>query len=335
MSSPRPPLAAIDAGSNTIHLTVARPLAHGRRPRDLDVLADVAELVRLGADVAATGAIGPERMARAVVTIANQRARAESLGAQTILGMATEGVRAASNGEELLARARDEAGVTMHLISGDQEAALTYWGATSGAPDDSSRRAVIDLGGGSMELVVGEEARLLWRVSLPIGSGALLGAYVTADPPSMEDLERVRMVAADVLRPLAPPLPVEAVVACGGTATTLVLLARQALAPASTTPAPAVGDQLPGIIGVLSSANLDALVSLLVAQPSAETAARYEIPPARAPLLAPGALALLAALDRLGANTMSVSLRGIREGAILAYAHRADEWLNAAAEGSL
>jgi exopolyphosphatase/pppGpp-phosphohydrolase len=73
--------------------------------RDLEILADETELVRLGADVTATGAIGPVRMTRAVATIAQQRARAEALGATTVLGLATQGVRAAANGAKLLTRA--------------------------------------------------------------------------------------------------------------------------------------------------------------------------------------------------------------------------------------
>src|SRR5262249_32354881 len=126
------PLAAIDVGSNTVHLIVARPTADGR---DLEHLADELELVRLGADVSQTGVIGPERLARAVAAVRAQAAVARRRGAKVILGIATEGVRAAANGAELIEHVRAATGVTLELVTGDQEATLTYWGATSGLPE--------------------------------------------------------------------------------------------------------------------------------------------------------------------------------------------------------
>lgn len=322
------PIAAIDVGSNTIHLVVARAAVEGH---DLETLADETELVRLGADLAATGHIGAERLARALAVVAVQRSRAEALGARTILGMATEGVRAAANSADVLARMDTETGVTLHLVSGEQEAALTFWGATSGARDPDLPRGVVDLGGGSMEVVVGQATHILWRVSLPVGSGALHVAYVTSDPPTAADLDRVRRSATDALRAVAPPPAVTEIIACGGSATSLALLATRALDVSSTTAA----GGLPGAVGVLARDTLEALVALLSALPSAEITARYGVALARAPLLAPGALALLAALDRLRADEMLVSRRGIREGAIVAYLRQGDGWLAAAAAGSL
>ncbi|MBF6589805.1 MAG: hypothetical protein IVW57_04645 [Ktedonobacterales bacterium] len=327
------PLAAIDAGSNTIHLVVARPTADAR---NLKTLVDETELVRLGADVAALGMIGPERMRRALEVLVAQAARARALRARALLGIATEGVRAAANGADLLARAAAEAGVRLMLISGEQEAALTYWGATSGAPRLGQRQAVVDLGGGSLELVVGQRTQVLWRVSLPVGSGTLLDRGALSDPPRPDELARVRQFATEALRATAPPLPVEEVIACGGTATTLVALSRRAL---STPRAPARGGtddtRWPGSIGTLSREGLAALLDLLATQPAAAITRRYGIQEARVPLLAPGAMALLAALDRLQAEAMRVSQRGIREGAILTYARVGDGWLEAAMVGVL
>ena len=167
------PLAAIDVGSNTIDLTVARPTPDGA---DLEYIADELELVRLGADVSRSGTIGVERMARAIEVVQHQAEVARTGGAERILGIATEGVRAASNGQELLERVRDETGVALELISGDQESAFTYWGATSGLKDCSARRAVLDLGGGSIEIVLGVGNAVQWRTSLPLGSGASMTA---------------------------------------------------------------------------------------------------------------------------------------------------------------
>ena len=139
-----PPFAAVDVGSNTIHLVVARPTEDGL---DLITLADELDLTRLGADVSATGAIGPERAARAIAVLRAQAARAQSLGAQELLAIATEGVRAAANADDFLEQVREETGITLRVVTGDQEAALTYWGATSGLPTTAHERlAVLDCG---------------------------------------------------------------------------------------------------------------------------------------------------------------------------------------------
>lgn len=335
------PYAALDVGSNTIHLVVARPTSDGR---DLVTLADELDLTRLGADVAATGAIGPERTERAIAVLRAQVARAQSLGAREVLTIATEGVRAASNASDFLATVRKETGITLHVITGDQEAALTYWGATSGLPATDERRAVLDLGGGSMEVVIGEGSRIRWRAALPLGSGAMHDRYAPADPPEHAELEKVREVVTTHLAACDMPLPVTRVIACGGTATTLTALAAQALhipepedlamgedAPLHSRPHPnADGMQL----GLLTQDHLEALASLLSATPATQLTERYGIHEARGRLLGAGEAVLRAALEHLGANALSVSRRGVREGAILARLHAGDAWLDAATAGT-
>ncbi len=329
----QPPLAAIDAGSNTIHLVVAEPSADGRALRTLD---DELELVRLGADVSATGAIGEERAERAVAAIRAQAERAHRLGATVVLGIATEGVRAAANAQDFLRRVEAETGVRLELVTGDQEAALTYWGVVSGGDVSDGRRAVLDLGGGSLELVVGSGADIEWRVSLPLGSGSIHDRYAPADPPSVSELRSARDVVAGVLAPLNLPLPVDEVLACGGTATTLAGLAARTLAEANATVAGAGnGNGTNGAVQSLSRAQLDALLDLLKSQPAAEIARRYQVDEARARLLGAGEVVLLAAMERLGVDILQVSRRGIREGALLAYLHAGDRWPDAATAGML
>src|SRR5690349_15309388 len=100
------PIASIDVGSNTIHLVVARVDAE---THSLDILADELDLTRLGADISASGRISQDRATRAIAVLREQVERAHALGVETLLGVATEGVRAAANREEFLARVRDEA----------------------------------------------------------------------------------------------------------------------------------------------------------------------------------------------------------------------------------
>ena len=275
---------------NTIHLVVAHPTEDGG---DLITLADELDLTRLGADVSATGAIRPERTARAMTILREYAEEARSLGAKELLAIATEGVRAAANADDFLARVREETGITLDVVSGDQEAALTYWGATSGLPATTERRAVLDLGGGSMEVVIGEGTRIQWRSSLPFGSGAMHARYAPSDPPRAAELDQVRGVTVEQLAALSAPIPVARVIACGGTATTLTMLAIRAL----HIPEPedlAAGEVAPPLdvlnapnadgmrLGLLTRDQLDALALLLVATPAAQLTERYGIPLARA-----------------------------------------------------
>jgi exopolyphosphatase/guanosine-5'-triphosphate,3'-diphosphate pyrophosphatase len=332
MDTPRPAatLAAIDVGSNTVHLVVARPATVGR---DLLTLADEVVLVRLGADVTATGAIGPERAARAMAAVRRQAEVAHGLGAAAILGLATEGVRAARNSADFVDQIRGGTGVELALISGEQEAALTFWGATSGHALEG-RRAVVDLGGGSLELVVGYGAQISWRVSLPLGSGVVHDRLAPTDPPVAAELAAAERTVDQALAALAPPLPVDEAVACGGSATTLAVLAQRALGTwveasqvgmgtgASARELPALTDEL-----------LARLIGLLETLPAAEVARLYQVEEERARLLAVGAVVLRAALRLLRKDALCVSLRGIREGAIMAYLEHGAGWLEAAAQG--
>ncbi len=336
------PLAAVDVGSNTIHLVVAHPTEDGG---DLVTLADELDLTRLGEDVSAIGAIGPERTARAISILREYAAKARSLGARELLAIATESVRAAANADEFLARVREETGITLQVITGEQEAALTYWGATSGLPATTERRAALDLGGGSMEVVVGEEARIQWRSSLPLGSGAMHARYAPSDPPRATELDQVGAETRTQLAALHVPLPVTQVIACGGTATTLTMLAARALHIAEPEDL-AAGEEAPppetlhapnadGMrLGLLTREQLEALASLLVATPAAQLTEQYEIPHARAVILGAGEAVLRAAVEHLGAEALSISRRGVREGAILARLHAGDAWLDAATAGA-
>jgi exopolyphosphatase/guanosine-5'-triphosphate,3'-diphosphate pyrophosphatase len=336
------PLAAVDVGSNTIHLVVAHPMEDGS---DLITLADELDLTRLGEDVSATGAIGPERTARAISILREYAAKAQSLGAQKLLAIATESLRSATNADDFLAQVRTDTGIELQVITGEQEAALTYWGATSGLPATAERRAVLDLGGGSMEVVIGEGSRIAWRSSLPLGSGAMHARYAPSDPPRAAELDQVRVVTTTQLAALNVPLPVAKVIACGGTATTLTMFAARALhipepedlAAGEEAPPPEAlhGPNADGMrLGLLTREQLEALASLLVATPAAQLTELYGIPLARAEILGAGEAVLRAAVEHLGADALSISRRGVREGAILARLHAGDAWLDAATAGA-
>ncbi len=316
------PVAAIDVGSNTIHLVVAIP--HVSNGVTLEVLADELEFVRLGAGVSATGRIAPERAERGMAALRRLRDLARASGASIILGAATEVMRLAANGPEFLARARDELGLEIPVISGEQEAALTFWGATSDRDLASEQPvAVADLGGGSLELALGTGRRLTWRRSLPLGSGTLHDRFIRSDPPALAELEALRAETDAVLAALALSASTQdspLLVVCGGTATTLLSAARQALGVSEGR-------------ANLSRAELEQAIQVMTALPAQEIAERYAVESQRARILGAGTVVLAALMDRLRATAMEVSRRGIREGMILSYALHGERWPEAAQNG--
>ena len=320
---PHGPIAAIDVGSNTIHLVVA--IANGAVGDELSVLVDELEFVRLGAGVGETGRIAPERAERALATLKRLRQLADSAGTKTLLCAATEVLRQASNGPEFLSDVRATLGLEIPVITGNQEAALTFWGAISGRRLlETQPVAVADLGGGSMELVLGQGQQFTWRRSLPLGSGALHERFIRSDPPAPAEMERIRQEVSAFLGTLALPEQTRQaplLIACGGTATTLFWLARHALG-------------VPEKPTRLSRDEMARAIALLGRESAEEVARKYTIEEARARILGAGTAALAALMDYLATQTMEISQRGIREGMILAYARHGARWLEAAEQGA-
>jgi exopolyphosphatase/guanosine-5'-triphosphate,3'-diphosphate pyrophosphatase len=345
--APTAPIAAIDVGSNTVHVTVARPVdarvgagpqvaSSGREgPYAIEVIADQADLVRLGHDTAASGRISPEREAKAIAALGQYVSLARMLSARTVLGIATEGVRAASNSAEFVARAEAASGIALHVVTGAQEAALSYWGATSDEPAGAGPRGVVDLGGGSLELVVGEGTRIDWRVSLHMGAGTVRDEYRLGDPPTVAELDRAFQAVREGLQRLNPPHTPHELAVCGGTAGAIAALGTRLFGESHARIALRHG-HLVEVIGrpILTRYHLETVLAVLTQQPTGKLAAQHNIKPARARLLAAGALVLLATMERLGVSRLGVSRRGIREGAIVAYLRAGDGWLDAAARGS-
>src|SRR2546421_12086768 len=144
-------IAVIDVGTNTTRLLVAD--VEGGRVRELD---RHSEVTRLGEGVDASGRLSDAAVGRVLRVLADYRARMDRLDVQRGVGVATTAVRAAATGDELLARLRDDFGIDTRTITGEEEARLTFLGATSGRARGEGPVLVVDIGGGSTEFVVGE-----------------------------------------------------------------------------------------------------------------------------------------------------------------------------------
>ena len=313
MQEPSPPvLAAIDIGSNTIHIVVARC-----QPDNLDIIEDQVELVRLGESVTATGAISAEKRDAAITVLQQYRALAGQHAASHIFTVATEAIRKASNGEEFLEQIKRETGLQVLLIGGNAEATLSFYGTTyeeCRQPGVPARMAVMDVGGGSTELITASNMHITWRTSLPIGSGWLHDRYLPGDPPTSNDLTVARTFLRTYLQGIhIKPRPPKLIVT-GGSANSLLLLARQALRldPASNR---------------LTYDDLALCEGLMRAFPAEEISRMYRQPLGRARILPAGALIIREVMSHLNLREISVSPHGIREGVLLAYARYGESWL--------
>ncbi|WP_411087387.1 Ppx/GppA family phosphatase [Streptomyces sp. 061-3] len=190
-------LGVLDVGSNTVHLLVVD--AHpGARP--LPAHSHKAEL-RLAELLDTDGAIGPAGVDRLVTTITDALQAAEDKGCEDVLPFATSAVREATNADEVLARVREETGVDLAVLTGQEEARLTFLAARRWFGWSAGRLLVLDIGGGSLEIGFGIDEEPDTAVSLPLGAGRLTSGWLPGDPPDPAEVKALRRhVRAQIAR---------------------------------------------------------------------------------------------------------------------------------------
>jgi exopolyphosphatase/pppGpp-phosphohydrolase len=304
-----PICAAIDVGSNTIHVVVARCFQSS-----LDILADELEVVRIGESVTATGAISPEKCSASLRVLQEYRALAEQHGAECVFVVATEAIRQASNSADFISQVRAETGLEIQLISGTAEATLTFLGSTYEA-DYSDQIGVMDLGGGSLELVFARYGQIAWSTSIPIGSGWLHDRYLSGDPPKSAEIAAANAFLQTAFRHLASKQCPSSLIVTGGSANSLFYLVQEAFHRASEPRR-------------LSLEDLSRCQGLLSALETKDISTLYGQPIARARILLAGTLLIEQMMRQLQLSEILVSAHGIREGVLLAYARFGEHWLD-------
>ena len=220
-------IAALDVGTNSIHVLVARVAADGQ----VEPLDRAKEMVRLG-DSAFKGVIAPDAFARATECIKKYRAQAERAGVDAVIAVATSAVREAENGGDFVRVIRDETGIELTVIRGDEEAQLIYYGARAAINLTGRRALIVDIGGGSVELIVGDAREMYYSRSLKLGVLRLLTQWPPSDPITPD--QRARL-AEHLHRALEEPLNsarkigFDLVAMCSGTARAVA----ESIAPAS------------------------------------------------------------------------------------------------------
>jgi len=214
-----PTFAAIDIGSNSCRLKIARVQAHR-----LKTLAEDREVTRLGGSVFDTGLISPEAMAATLRALKRFQRAVQAHGVDRIRVVATSAMRDARNAAAFQAWVKAETGWNMEIISGLEEGRLIHLGVTGAEPGAGGRVLLLDLGGGSCELTLSEHKHIKETVSLPLGAVRLTEQFLATDPPRAEGLARMgQMIARELRRAHRRIQPGRAplVIATSGTAATL------------------------------------------------------------------------------------------------------------------
>ena len=293
-------LAAVDIGSNTVHSLVA-DVVRGK----LEDVAHYVEMPELGVQVAKTGRIGAAAKP-AIRALRSVVAKARAHNFEVLIASATEAIRQASDRDAFVRQAGEAIGVPVHIISSQREAELSFLGVAS---RHAAKRewVMVDLGGGSTEAVIGRGHELLRWASLPIGSGVLASTYLS-DPPKPDERARLRKAALHELAH-APDAEVERLVATGGTAGNLPQVLARRNPPQ-----------------VLTTADLLACEARLDRGRASEVAKLVLLPANRVKAMRGGVEVLLLLLDWYGLALLQVSHAGVRQGMLLAYLERGNDW---------
>ncbi len=296
-------LAALDVGTNTVLMLVAESSADGA----VTALADFARITRLGRGVDANHRLDPDAAARTVDTIAEFADRARALGAVKILSAATAAVRDAADGAAFLAQVKDRAGVVLEVISGETEAQLSWLAVRKGLRlDPADRVLVVDIGGGSTELIRAQPGRKLEVTSLQLGSVRLTERLVHHDPPIAREAADVRIAVDEALRALGWDFRPNTLVGIAGTVTTVCGLE---LGLEKYDPAIVHGHRL-------SHSEVLEAVTRLAAVPLEERKKLPGIEPARADVIFAGAAILERVMAHFELEHVIVSDQGVRWGLV-------------------
>ncbi|MDQ3210619.1 MAG: DUF501 domain-containing protein, partial [Actinomycetota bacterium] len=292
-------VAAIDQGTSSIRLLVLEPGATAAdEPTELsrDML-----ITRLGRGVDRTGLFDAEALARTVEVLGRFCRRARALGAERIRVGATSALRDARNREEYATAVRDLAGSELEVITGEQEAALSFLGGTQGLDPAWGPFALQDIGGGSTELVTGSApGHAEHAISTRMGSVRMTERHLRHDPPAREELEALEADIALVLDRVEATVPIGAArtfVAVAGTATTVQALALE------------LGRYDPDLIHRtwLTRARAEQVCEELAAMTNASRAALQVMAPGRGDVIVAGAMILVTTMRRFGVERVLVS----------------------------
>jgi exopolyphosphatase/guanosine-5'-triphosphate,3'-diphosphate pyrophosphatase len=298
-------VAAVDIGTNSTRLLVA-DVDDGR----ITDLARETRVTRLGEGVDERRRLLPVPIARVRNTLTDYRRTIEALGAERTLAIATSAIRDAENGEAFLGEIEWSYGFVTRLLSGHDEALLTCRGVTSERPVDEGT-VIVDIGGGSTELIAGEPDGVRWHDSLDIGSVRLTERFLHGDPPTADELQSCAAAVQALLAERVPDEIRERTTNAVGVAGTITSLAALALGLEEYDRERVHGSRL-------TAAALAEQLERLASVPVAERRTLRPLDPERAPVIVAGAVIAREALSFFDVDELEISERDILDGATLA-----------------
>ena len=298
-------IAAIDVGSNSVRQIVADVTTEG----GITVVDEMKAAPRLGADLDETGVLGTQAMQAAAEAIGRMATLARQLGAHRIDAVATSAVRDAANANEFLARVRQEAGITLRVIDGKDEARLSYLSALAHFDLGKGRTVVMDIGGGSLELALAADGVLDDLLSIPYGALRSTERYLR-DGATHKAIDRLRRDVRRELKEIVPRRDWRGaqLIGSGGTFTNLagMYLSRRGIFTARNVHATAV-----------PRVDVEHILDALAAMPPEERREMPGLNPERADIIVAGLAVAAEVMARIEAKEVSVSRYGIREGLLL------------------
>ena len=299
-------VAALDLGTNSFHLLVADVHGDGH----LEPLVREKEMLRLGDVVSRHGSIPPSAADHAVATVRRFRMLADAAGATELVAKATSAIRRAANGAELVDRIEDETGVDVDVISGHEEARLIFNAIRASVVLDPAPAICFDVGGGSLEIMIGDARGMQWATSLPLGVARLTAEYVHSDPLSKRDRRALRDHIVEELAPareaaeqFRPRLAV-------GSSGTLECLAQMVAARRDEDPASL--NQL-----TITRQELEPLHKEIIGSSASERLRMPGLDARRVDLVVAGSMLLATTMEEFDLDALMISEWALREGIVL------------------
>jgi exopolyphosphatase/guanosine-5'-triphosphate,3'-diphosphate pyrophosphatase len=305
-------LAAIDVGSNSCRLKIARVVAH-----KLKVLHEDREVTRLGTSVFDSGLVSPEAMAATLRALKRFQRAVQSHGVDQIRVVATSAMRDARNAPAFQAWVKAETGWNMEIISGLEEGRLIHQGLMAGEAGVGGRVVLVDIGGGSCEITFSEHKHIKETISLPLGAVRLTEEFLQADPPPADGLARLRQFVAREMRraqrKIKPPRGTP-VVATSGTAATLFEALGAARKSARSSKRPS--GSAPRTVPLIATREVRKFASKIAKMTLPEREAVAGIGPRRAEIIVAGAQVFAEVLETFGLSGFRYSPLGLRDGVL-------------------
>ena len=305
-------IAAIDLGSNSFHMLVAEV----RGPASFETVLQEKMMIQLGKTALVSGRLDPATIKKGLQCLDEFRRLALARRVERTLAVATSAVREAENGAEFVRRAREETGIPVRVISGREEARLIHLAVSRHLDLDGRKCLLVDIGGGSVELIVGDAERIYYSTSLKAGFLRMHGRFITSDPIKKSEQKALIAYLKDLLagplmriRRYAP----EQLIATSGSMTSLQRLAalRRGEDPRLSIPSDHVGQD-----------EIRSLLRDMLALTMVERAKKLDLDPLRAEYLPAALFCLQGVMDGLGFNEIRVSPVALREGLVYDFAAR-------------